>query len=177
MSSRDLTPFSYALFVLIGNGGAGPHDLVRMARQGRIYSPWAESQYYAETKRLQALGYLTSRREPGQTRPRTHYELTEKARKALAEWVPLPTPFPKIHNEGIARVLAADLVGEAPVVESLRALRGEIADLSARLDVAEAVAETLPHRKTYLLLNHRLSRRLLAAYSTWIDEAEKELDG
>ena len=175
MSSQKLNPFSYAVMVLIGNGGAGPHDLVRMARQGRIYSPWAESQSYAETQRLEELGYLTSRQEPGQTRPRTHYELTDKAREALAEWVPLPTPFPKIHNEGIVRVLAADLVGDAPVVESIRGLRQEIIDITARLDVAEAVADTLPHRKKYLLLNHRLSRRLLAALSEWVDEVEAEL--
>ena len=72
-------------------------------------------------------------------------------------------------------MLAADLVGENPVVESLGALRAEIADISARLDAGEAVAETLPHRKKYLLLNHRLSRRLLAAFSEWVDEVEREL--
>lgn len=175
MSRPDLTPFSYAILVLVGRGGAGPHDLVRMARQGRIYSPWAESQYYAETKRLEKLGYLVSRKEPGRTRPRTHYELTVKGLEALREWVPQPTPFPKIQNEGIARVLAADLVGEEPVVQSLRALRSEIEDLSSRLDVAEEVAETLPHRQKYLLLNHRLSRALLAAYSQWVDDVEREL--
>ena len=37
MSSVRLTPFSYAVLVLVGRDGAGPHDLVRMARQGRVY--------------------------------------------------------------------------------------------------------------------------------------------
>src|SRR5262245_21746704 len=111
-----------------------------MGRQGRIYSPWADSQNYAEPKRLARLGYLTAQKEPGKTRERTHYTLTDKGRRALAAWVPQPTPLPKIQNEGILRVLAADLVGDEPVVESLRALRAELADVSARLDVAEAVA-------------------------------------
>ena len=57
MSSRDLTPFSYAVLVLVGEGGAGPHDLVRMARQGRVYWSAAESQWYGEPKRLAKLGY------------------------------------------------------------------------------------------------------------------------
>ena len=92
-----------------------------------------------------------------------------------SEWVPKPAPFPKIDNEGITRVLAADLVGEAPVRESISALRTEIADLSARIDVAEAMAETLPHRRKYLLLNHRLARRLLQAHLEWVDEVEREL--
>jgi hypothetical protein len=41
--------------------------------------------------------------------------------------------------------------------------------------VAEAIAETLPHRRKYLLLNHRLSRRLVAAFAEWVDEVEREL--
>jgi hypothetical protein len=47
---------------------------------------------------------------------------------------------------------------------------------SARMDVALAVAETLPHRKKYLPLNHRLSIRILDALSAWVDEVETELD-
>jgi hypothetical protein len=100
---------------------------------------------------------------------------TEKGLEALREWAPKPTPFPRINHEGVTRLLAADLVGEAPVRESVSALRSEIADLSARLDEAEAVAETLPHRRKYLLLNLRLARRLLAAHLEWVDEVEKEL--
>ena len=157
MSSQNLNPFSYAVLVLIGERRRRPARPRPHGPPGPDLQPWAESQYYAETKRLEELGYLTSRREPGVTRPRTHYELTDKAREALAEWAPQPTPLPKIHNEGIVRVLGADLVGEAPVVESLRALREEIADARARLDVGQAVAETLPHREKYLALNHRLA--------------------
>ena len=78
MASDTLTPFSHVVLVLVGNGGAGPHDLVRMARQGRIYWDAADSQWYAEPKRLERLGYLSARTEPGQTRPRTHYSLTEQ---------------------------------------------------------------------------------------------------
>ena len=62
------------------------------------------------------------------------------------------------------------------MVESLRALRPELADLNARLDVAEALAETLPHRRKYLLLNHRPARRIVRAYEEWLDEVERELE-
>jgi PadR family transcriptional regulator, regulatory protein AphA len=176
MSSERLTSFSYAVLTLVGRGGAGPHDLVRMARQGRIYSAWAESQYYSEPKRLEKLGYLSARKEPGQTHERTHYELTPKGLKALRDWAPLPTPFPKIQNEGIIRVLAADLVGEEAVLKSFAGLRQEIADVAARLDVGAAVAETLPHRRKYLAINQRLAERLLKALSDWADDVERELN-
>jgi hypothetical protein len=36
MSSDQLHPFSYVVLVLVGGDGAGPHDLLRMARQGGI---------------------------------------------------------------------------------------------------------------------------------------------
>ena len=36
-SPPKMTPFSYVILVLVGNSGAGPHDLVRMMRNGRIF--------------------------------------------------------------------------------------------------------------------------------------------
>jgi DNA-binding PadR family transcriptional regulator len=175
LSNRSLTPLSYVVLTLVGQGGAGPHDLVRMARSGRVYWDAADSQWYAEPKRLAALGHLSARKEPGRTRPRTHYTLTDKGRRALAAWMQEPARFPRIQHEAIVRLLAADIVGEQPVLDSLRALREEIADISARLDAAEAIATTIPSRERYLLLNHRLARRILQAHSDWLDEIEREL--
>ena len=51
--------------VLIGRDRAGAHDLVRMARQGRVYASAAESHYYGEPKRLAKPGYLTAEKQPG----------------------------------------------------------------------------------------------------------------
>lgn len=177
MSSDRLTPFSYVVLTLVGEGGSGAHDLVRMARAGRVYWDAAESQWYAEPKRLEGLGYLAASKVPGKTRQRTHYTLTEKGREALREWMQGPASFPKIQHEAVCRLLAADIVGEPAALESLRALRQEIADISARLDVAEAVAATVPHREPYLLLNNRLARRMVDAHTEWLDEIERELGG
>ena len=175
MSNQALTPFSYAVLTLVGERGAGPHDLVRMARSGRIYWDAADSQWYAEPKRLEALGHLRSRKEPGRTRPRTHYTLTDKGRDALAEWMREPARFPRIQHEAVVRLLAADLVGEQAVLDSLRALRAEIVDISARLDAAEEIATTIPSREQYLLLNHRLARRIVEAHADWLDDIERAL--
>jgi DNA-binding PadR family transcriptional regulator len=175
LSRQELTAFSYRVLALVGRNGAGAHDLVRMARRGRIYAYGAASQYYAEPKRLERLGYLSARKEPGKTRERTHYTLTEKGLAALREWGREPTPFPRMDHQGVTRVLAADLIGVEAVRASISALRAEIADVSARLDEAEAVAETLPHRRKYLLLNVRLARRLLEAHLTWVKDVEHEL--
>ncbi len=147
-----------------------------MGRQGRIYAAAADSQFYAEPKRLEKLGYLSSRKEPGRTHQRTHYTLTEQGVDALREWAWRPVRFPRMLHEGVVRLLAADLVGEVPVRESIQALRQELDELDTSLDDAEAVAAALPRREKYLRINHRLARRLVAAHRDWIAEVERELD-
>src|SRR5262245_25189433 len=109
MSRGSLTPFSFTVLALVGEGGAGPHDLVRMMRQGSMYWTSAESQWYAEPKRLEKLGYLGSRKEPGKTRERTVYHLTDLGREALRSWISEPSSLPRIQSEAIVRMLAGDL--------------------------------------------------------------------
>jgi len=146
-----------------------------MAKQGRIFDWAGESQYYVEPKRLAKLGYLEARKEPGKTRERTVYTLTEQGLAALAEWSRTPVHFPRLEHEALVRILITDLVDEATVRESIATLREDIADLAARLDVAEAMADTLPHRRKYLLLGHQLGRRLLDVHLEWLDDVEREL--
>ncbi len=133
MSRPELTPFSYAVLALVGEGGAGPHDLVRMMRQGRLYWSSAESQWYAEPKRLEQLGYLTSRKEPGQTRERTVYLLTDAGCNALRAWISEPSALPRIQSEAIVRLLGGDLAeSDDALLASLQAIRADIADVAAR---------------------------------------------
>ncbi len=86
-----------------------------------------------------------------------------------------PSPFSRIQLEPAWRLLAADIVGDEAVLESLRPLREEIAELRERIDVGEQVAHTLPRRERYLLLNHKLARRIVDAHADWLDEVEREL--
>jgi PadR family transcriptional regulator, regulatory protein AphA len=173
----DLRPFSYAILSLVGEGGAGPHDILRMMRQGRVYWAAADSHYYAEPKRLEQLGYLTSEVLPGKTRPRTHYSLTEKGRAALAEWVGEPMSFPRIQHEAVVKVLSGDIAGDEAILRSLDGLRADLASLRSGLENAREVAKTLPHRERYLRLVNRLGVELVRVHEEWIEEIERELGG
>ena len=177
MSSDELSLFSYEILGLVGRMGAGPHDLRQMARGGRILDWAGESQYYVEPKRLAALGYLEARKEPGKTRERTVYTLTEKGLQALHDWAQTPVRFTPLKSEPLIRLLIADLVGETVTRESIATLRDDIAELGKQLDAAELRTEALPHRRTYLLLCYRLVRRLLEAHLEWVDDVERELGG
>lgn len=164
------------MLALVGRDGAGPHDLARMMRaQGGLYWVAAESQWYAEPKRLEQLGLLRSARQPGRTTPRTHYELTDDGLAALREWLGQPSSLPRTQHEAIVRVLAADLGSEEDVLASLAALRDEVAAKRELLAEAKERAGTLPHRERYLRLVHRLGELLLDAHEEWLHEVEQEL--
>jgi PadR family transcriptional regulator AphA len=176
MARDELRLFSYEILGLVGSKGAGTHDLRRMVRQGRMLDWAGESQYYVEPKRLARLGYLEARKEPGKTRDRTVYTLTEQGRQALREWAETPVRFTPLKSELLTRLLIADLVGEAATRRGILALREDIADLSARVDEAEASAEGLPHRRKYLLLVTEFLRSVLELNLELVDKVERELD-
>jgi DNA-binding PadR family transcriptional regulator len=145
-----------------------------MAKHGRILAWAGESQYYVEPKRLARLGYLDARKEPGKTRERTVYTLTEKGFDALAEYARTPVAVTPLKSEPLLRLLICDLVGEEVTRESMATLRDDVADLRERLDDSERSAKGLPHRKKYLLLAIDFLRRLLELHEQLADEVERE---
>ena len=166
----QLTLFSYEILGLVGRGGAGAHDLLRMARRGRMLDWAGESQYYVEPKRLAKLGYLEARREPGRTRERTVYSLTERGLDALADYARTPVSFTPVKSDALLRLLICDLVGEDVTRESLATLRDDIADLRERLAESEQSAAEFPHRTKYLLLVTAHLGRLLDLHEQLVDE-------
>jgi DNA-binding PadR family transcriptional regulator len=175
--ATDLTPFSHVVLTLVGRTGAGPHDLVRMARQGRVYWSAAESQYYAEPKRLEKLGYLRAEKRPGRTRERTQYTLTDAGRQALLEWAAEPARFPRIQHEASTRLLLGDMVPDSVLLAGLGGLRRDLDEITAQLDAADAAAESVPHLARYLRLNRALARRIVEAHRVWLHQADRELGG
>jgi DNA-binding PadR family transcriptional regulator len=140
LSSERLTPFSYVVLALIGEGGAGPDDLPSMMRRGSIYWAAAESQWYGEPKRLERLGLLRSQKRPGKTGPRTHYLLTPKGRDALRAWLAEPSSLPRMQNEAIVRVLAGDLGDDESLRASLDGMHADIERARSNLEAAHVAA-------------------------------------
>jgi DNA-binding PadR family transcriptional regulator len=177
MATTELTLFSHEILGLVGREGAGPHDLLRLAKRGRMLAWAGESQYYTEPKRLAKLGYLSARKEPGKTRQRTVYTLTDKGLQALREYSRTPVDFTPLKSEPLLRLLICDLVGEDVTRHSMTTLRHDIADIQLRLDDTEHSAKQLPHREKYLLLVNGFLRRLLELHLDLIDQVERELGG
>jgi DNA-binding PadR family transcriptional regulator len=152
-STPELTLFSYEILGLVGREGAGAHDLLRLAQRGRMLAWAGESQYYTEPKRLARLGYLDARKEPGKTRERTVYRLTDQGLDALRAYARTPVTIPPFKSDALLRLLVADLVGE-------KSDRG---------------AADLPHREKYLHLVYGFLRGLLDLHQELVDDVEREL--
>ena len=136
-----------------------------------MYWDAAPSQWYAEPKRLEAHGYLAAHKTPGRTRERTHYTLTERGREALAEWVRTPATLPRIQNEPVIRLAAADLVDPAAVLEGLEAMRPDLEAALAGVAGGQARAADITHRAHLLEVNHRYAQKLLALQEEWLASA------
>jgi DNA-binding PadR family transcriptional regulator len=176
MSRPELSLFSYEILGLVGRTGAGAHDLLRMAREGRMLDWAGESQYYVEPKRLAKLGYLEARKEPGRTKPRTVYSLTDRGLDALKEYAETPVTFTPLKSDALLRLLIADLVGEKPTRESVATLREDIADLQERLrESEEQRSGRLPHREKYLRIIDGFLYDLLELHLKLVDDVEREL--
>jgi DNA-binding PadR family transcriptional regulator len=174
-SGAKLTSFSYVILALVGRHGAGPHDIVRMMREGAVFWTTSESHFYAEPKRLAKLGYLIAEKQPGRTRERTHYRLTDKGSKTLAAWLAQPAAMPRIQNEAAAKLLGADYSDERTLLTSLHGLREQIDAGYRDLEEMERRAGEIPYRARYLRLLNNLARRTLDTQREWLDDVEREL--
>jgi DNA-binding PadR family transcriptional regulator len=175
VNSDRLTLFSYEILGLVGSGGASAHELLLMAQRGRILAWAGESQYYVEPKRLAKLGYLSARKEPGKTRERTVYALTDKGRTALLDYARTPVVVTPIKSDALLRLLIGDLVGDKVTRKSIATVRDDIADLQRSLDESEATARQLPHRAKYLLLVIGFLRGMLELHLDLVEKVEREL--
>ena len=177
MSRPELSLFSYEVLGLVGRGGAGPHDLLRMAQRGRILDWAGESQYYVEPKRLAKLGYLEARKEPGRTRARTVYTLTDKGLEALREYARTPVTFTPFKREPLLRLLIADLVGEEVDAREHRARCATTSPTcEQRLDESAAAADAAAAPRASTCCSSTAScARLLDLHLEFVDEVEREL--
>jgi DNA-binding PadR family transcriptional regulator len=161
---------------LVGRNGASGPELVEMATAAApLFWTGGGSHVLREARRLAEEGYLSARREPATTRPRTVYELTPKGYAAMGEWLAQPSGYPRIQHEAAIRLFASDLGDLHAVLGSLRALAEALPRLEALCDHFEARAQRIPHRTRAIELEISLARRLIQAHREWVDEVGREL--
>lgn len=124
MSRQRLTTTSYAVLGLLAIQPWATYDLAKLMRRSlHFFWPRAESNLYAEPKRLVAAGLAEAREEWNGDRRRTVYSITNAGREALREWLATPPGDARVESEAHLRLLYGnygskdDLLGAIQAIE------------------------------------------------------------
>lgn len=129
---RTPTATSYAMLGLLAMRPWTTYELAKqMGRSLHHVLPRAESNVYAEAKRLEADGLVTGERTATGKRARTTYSITPDGRRALAAWLLTPARPTTVESEPIVKLLFAQQL--PPDV-----LLGHIDDVRRAAEAAEA---------------------------------------
>ncbi len=106
---RELTATSYAILGLLALRSWSSYELAKQIPRalGRFW-PRAESNIYAEPKRLVAAGLATADTHWVGERSRTVYAITERGREALRDWLGRPAGSTRFESEPLLKVFYAD---------------------------------------------------------------------
>jgi PadR family transcriptional regulator AphA len=179
---RALTTTSHAVLALLALREHSTYDLAKQARISFHYFwPRAESNVYAEPKRLVEAGLATARDEWNGGRRRTVYGITDAGREELARWLDAPSAPDRYESEALLKVFFAEHGSKDGLLDAIRALGAEA---SAALEHWQAIADRYaggdgpyPHRFALSGLVARLlgeQEQATARWAAWAEEIVAE---
>jgi PadR family transcriptional regulator, regulatory protein AphA len=179
---RRLTTTSYGVLSILALRDHSTYDLTRQMRISLHYMwPRAESNVYAEPKRLVAEGLATAREEWTGDRRRTVYSITAPGRAALADWLASPSSRQRYESEALLKVLFAENGTKDDLLATIRGIRDDafaMLDHFLQLaDVYEAGDGEYPDRFDLSALAARLLCEQQAATARWAAWAEEVVSG
>lgn len=120
-----LTTTSYAILGLLALRPWATYELAQqMKRALGQFWPRAESNLYAEPKKLVALGLAKASAETVGKRPRTVYAITARGRGALSRWVATePGAGPVLEFEQLVKVFLAEHGSKLDLLAAINAAR------------------------------------------------------
>lgn len=178
----ELTTTSYAILGLLH---LRPHTAYELATQSnrslRFVWPTAPSRLYAEPKRLEHRGLITTvQQSAGPTRTRQQFRITPAGRRALRAWIKEAPSPPRIEAEVLLRVLVADAGTDADLRKALQRTRAQVLaandDGRALLDAYASGRVEFPERLHLNLLWAAFVRDLFQLLHDWTMFAEREVE-
>jgi len=131
MSSRRLTTTSYAILGLLATRPWSTYELANQLRRAlHFFWPRAESNLYAEPKRLVAAGLAEAREEWNGDRRRTVYSITDPGRARLEQWLGTDVPPVRVESEAYLRILFGNMGSKEDVLRALRRIEDDATAMS-----------------------------------------------
>lgn len=133
-TKRELTTTSYAILGLLAIKPWSTYELAKQMRRNLHYFwPRAESNLYAEPKRLVAGGWAQATSRPVGRRRRTEYSITAAGRRALEGWLTRPAAQSRLESEPLVKFAFATNASKEDVLGNLRRFRDEAESRKAQL--------------------------------------------
>jgi len=153
------------------------YELTKQMRLSLHYIwPRAESNVYAEPKRLVAAGLAEAREEWRGGRRRTVYSISEAGRAALAAWLASPSSRQRYESEALLKIFFAE---NGTLEDMLAAIRALSEDAALQVDHWQRIADRYeagegenPNRFALSALVARLLGEQQAATVRWAEWAE-----
>lgn len=176
--TRELTTTSYAILGMLAIEPWSTYALAQqMQRSLRHLWPRAESNVYAEPKRLVAAGLATATVQQTGKRERTVYTITPAGRMALQQWLGHPSSESRFESEALLKVLFATEGSREDLLRTLQAMLDEARDTLAFCDVlaADYLQGTSPfqdraHLNALIFRWIREHAAMQAQWATWAIE-------
>ena len=182
MSNRSLTSTSYAILCLISVRSWSTYELAQlMKRSLHFVWPRAESNLYAEPKRLVEAGMATAEITWNGDRKRTVYSITPEGTAALRAWLGAEPSPQRLESEAAVRILFANLGSKDDLLAAIARVAADAEDLIAEFSgVGEEYAGgdgRFPERihVNALLLTLMVEQAQVAA--RWARWARNEVEG
>jgi PadR family transcriptional regulator AphA len=123
---RQLTTTSYAILCLLAIRPWSTYELAKQMRRSLHHIwPRAESNVYAEPKRLLEGGLATAEVQKVGERPRTLYTITPQGRQALERWLETESAPTRVESETLVKVLFGNYGTKDTLLTNLRAFAAE----------------------------------------------------
>jgi PadR family transcriptional regulator, regulatory protein AphA len=118
---RQLTTTSYALLGLLAIRPWSTYELAKQMRRSLHHIwPRAESNVYAEPKRLVEAGLATTEVHKVGKRARTTYTITDKGRRTLVRWLGTESGASRFESETLVKVLFGNYGTKKDLLTNLR---------------------------------------------------------
>ena len=184
-TERELTTTSYAILGLLAIRPWSTYELAgQMRRNLHYFWPRAESNLYAEPKRLVEGGFAQAQSQPVGKRRRTVYSITTKGLRALERWVGEPAAESRLESETLVKMMFAPNGSKEDLLAHLRRFlqESEIKQQQLRTIFQEYLAgeDPFPDRAHINILCYRLvwdNTETAASWAAWaIEQVERWRD-
>jgi PadR family transcriptional regulator, regulatory protein AphA len=179
--AEGLTTTSYAILGLLAVKPWTTYELAQqMTRAVGQFWPRAESNLYAEPKRLVARGLATASQEMVGNRPRTLYTITAEGRQALAEWIPKPGAGPALEFEALLKVFFAENGTKDDLLATIESARAWTEErMAATLAIPRGYLQgqgPFPERLPWILLSGQFLKEFTLMVGRWAEWAAEMVE-